>query len=192
MSGTALGGRCRSKLPRESRSRKASSTRGMRTRQRPLSIVRLMTQSVSAPEKTLEHFSSLYLTYRYRSQVSLWWPTCGEDIDLQMLPTTPAKAVQLELKTTTPAGTGRHDVNVDLGQLWELSISLEDSSTPSPGRVRTGNRWGSRPTVTNKACADGSKHPYPCRVCAHDNCVGSTDWLRADRPVMDDLWRRVR
>jgi hypothetical protein len=32
-------------------------------------------------------------------------------------PTPPKKAVQLKLKTTTPAGTGRHDVNVDLGQL---------------------------------------------------------------------------
>jgi hypothetical protein len=80
-----------------------------------------MTQSVSVPEKTLEHWSSLYLTYRYRSQASLWWPTRGEDIDVQMLPTTPGKAVQLELKTTTPAGTGLHDANVDLGQLWEYS-----------------------------------------------------------------------
>jgi hypothetical protein len=43
----------------------------------------------------------------------------GGDIDLQMLPTPPTKAVQLKTKkkTTTPAGTGRHDVNVDLGQL---------------------------------------------------------------------------
>jgi hypothetical protein len=81
----------------------------------------LMTKSVSVPEKTLEHWSSLYLTYRYRSQISLWWPTRGEDIDVQMLPTTPGKAVQLELKTTTPAGTGLHDVNVNLGQLWEYS-----------------------------------------------------------------------
>jgi hypothetical protein len=80
-----------------------------------------MTQAVSVPEKALEHWSSMYLTYRYRSQVSLWWPTCGEDIDVRMLPTRPGKAVQLELKTTTPAGTGLHDVNVDLGQLWEYS-----------------------------------------------------------------------
>jgi hypothetical protein len=80
-----------------------------------------MTKPVSVPEKTLEHWSSLYLMYRYRSQVSLWWPTRGEDIDVQMLPTTPGKAVQLELKTTTPAGTGLHDVHVDLGQLWEYS-----------------------------------------------------------------------
>lgn len=43
------------------------------------------------------------------------------DIDLQSLPAQPGKAIQLELKTTTPAGPGRHKVNVDLGQLWEYS-----------------------------------------------------------------------
>lgn len=43
------------------------------------------------------------------------------DIDIQALPTQPGKAVQLELKTITPAGPGRHKVNVDLGQLWEYS-----------------------------------------------------------------------
>ena len=80
-----------------------------------------MTKSVSVPEKTLEHWSSLYLAYRYRSQVALWWPTRGVDIDIQMLPTAPGKAVQLELKTTTPAGAGLHDVEVNLGQLWDYS-----------------------------------------------------------------------
>jgi hypothetical protein len=45
----------------------------------------------------------------------------GEEIDVQVLPMTPEKAAQLELKTTTPAGTGLTDVNVDLGQLWEYS-----------------------------------------------------------------------
>jgi hypothetical protein len=88
---------------------------------RRYSYCELMTQSVSVPEKTLEHWSSLYLAYRYRSLASLWWPARGEDIDLRMLPMMPGKAVQLELKTTTPAGAWLHDVNVDLGQLWEYS-----------------------------------------------------------------------
>jgi hypothetical protein len=43
------------------------------------------------------------------------------DIDLQALPAQSGKAIQLELKTITPAGPGRHKVNVDLGQLWEYS-----------------------------------------------------------------------
>ena len=80
-----------------------------------------MTRSVSVPEKTLEHWSSQYVTYRYRSKAALWWPANGEDIDVRWLPTTPGKAVQLELKTTTPAGNWLHDVWTDLGQLWEYS-----------------------------------------------------------------------
>jgi hypothetical protein len=82
-------------------------------------VVFLAPHSVSVPEKTLEHWSSQYVTYLYRSLAALWWPTRGEDIDVRLLPTRPGKAVQLELKTTTVAGVGLHDVSVDLGQLWE-------------------------------------------------------------------------
>lgn len=80
-----------------------------------------MTSRVSVPEKTLEHWSSQYVMLRYRSLSSMWWPASGEDIDVRQLPSAPGKAVQLEVKTTTPAGTGLHDVNVDLGQLWKYS-----------------------------------------------------------------------
>lgn len=82
---------------------------------------------VSVPEKTLEHWSSQYVTYRYRSRASLWWPTNGQDIDVGWLPTRPGKALQLELKTTKVAGADFHDVLIDLGQLW-------DYRTRSPGR----------------------------------------------------------
>jgi hypothetical protein len=78
-----------------------------------------MPQPASVPEKTLEHWSSQYITYRYRSNVALWWPASGEDIDVQSLPQLPGKAVQLELKTTMPTSSGFHEVKVDLGQLWE-------------------------------------------------------------------------
>jgi hypothetical protein len=57
--------------------------------------------------------------YRYRSNVALWWPASEEDIDVQSLPGLPGKAVQLEMKTTTPTRSGFHEVKVDLGQLWE-------------------------------------------------------------------------
>ena len=80
-----------------------------------------MAQNVSVPEKTLEHWASLCVAYRYRSLAAQWWPVNGVDIDLQALPAQPGKAIQLELKTITPAGPGRHKVNVDLGQLWEYS-----------------------------------------------------------------------
>jgi len=81
--------------------------------------LRLMAPSVSIPEKTLEHWASQYVTYRYSSKAALWWPARGEDVDVRWLPTRPGKVVQLELKTTTIAGAGLHDVLIDLGQLWE-------------------------------------------------------------------------
>lgn len=80
-----------------------------------------MTQPVSVPEKTLEHWASLCIVYRYRSLAAQWWPVNGVDIDIQSLPAQPGKAVQLEFKTITAAGPGLHKVNVDLGQLWEYT-----------------------------------------------------------------------
>lgn len=86
-----------------------------------------MTQPVSVPEKTLEHWASLCIAYRYRSLAAQWWPVNGVDIDIQSLPAYPAypgKAVQLELKTITPAGPGLHKVNINLGQVWEYTRKL--------------------------------------------------------------------
>lgn len=77
--------------------------------------------TVSVPEKTLEHWTSQYINYRYRTHASLWWPALGEDIDIQRLPTRPGKVLQLELKTTTVRSRTTHDVMVDLGQLWEYA-----------------------------------------------------------------------
>jgi|SRR5699024_5844541 len=77
-----------------------------------------VTRRVAVPEKTLEHWASMYVTYRYRSKASLWWPTFGEDVDVRDFPGLPGKGVQLELKTVTPAGEAQ-DVHIDLGQLWE-------------------------------------------------------------------------
>jgi hypothetical protein len=76
-------------------------------------------KSVSVPEKTLEHWSSHYLTYRNRSKVALWWPASGEDIRVGWLPARPGKIVQLELRTTTVVSPTLHDVKIDLRQLWE-------------------------------------------------------------------------
>jgi hypothetical protein len=75
-------------------------------------------ERVAIPEKTLEHWASQYIAYRFRSKAAMWWPARGEDIDLDLLPTRPGKAIQLEMKTTTPSGPCQ-DVKIDLGQLWE-------------------------------------------------------------------------
>jgi hypothetical protein len=78
-----------------------------------------MPGSVAVPEKTLEHWSSQYIQAIYRTKAGLWWPATGQDIDFRGLPARPGKAVQLELKTLTIAGTSVYEVHVDLGQLWE-------------------------------------------------------------------------
>jgi hypothetical protein len=111
-----------------------------------------MTQKVSVPEKTLEHWASLCVAYRYSSLAAQWWPGNGVDIDIQALPTQPGKAIQLELKTITPVGPGRHKVNVDLGQLWEYSRKplARQPFYAFPGRTGTEN-WPPQPGLTEDA-----------------------------------------
>jgi len=47
--------------------------------------------NVSVPEKTLAHWAGLCVAYRYRSLAAQWWPVNGVDIDLQALPSSPAR-----------------------------------------------------------------------------------------------------
>lgn len=72
----------------------------------------------SIPEKTLEHWTSIYLTDRFPNG-ALWWPTSGEDV-LAELPrlaaTGPGKTLALELKTTEVVGT-EHVLWIDTRQL---------------------------------------------------------------------------
>lgn len=81
---------------------------------------------VTVPEKTLEHWVGIYLTYRYKSSAGLWWPTKGADTEVHYLPHRPGKGVALEIKTCTPSGKDDkwQDVVVNLGQLWEYSRAL--------------------------------------------------------------------
>lgn len=86
---------------------------------------------VAIPEKTLEHWCSQYLTYRYRSKLGLWWPTRGEDVSIDRWfagERGPGKAVQLEIKTCTPAGDDQV-VKVDLKQL-DAYLSLPHAQRP--------------------------------------------------------------
>ncbi|MFE9579466.1 hypothetical protein ACFYO1_23975 [Nocardia sp. NPDC006044] len=78
---------------------------------------------VSVPEKTLEHWVSQYILYRFRSRAAMWWPVAGVDIDVRNLPLRPGKAVSFEVKTATlGSNPSRHHIYVDLGQLWEYSL----------------------------------------------------------------------
>lgn len=78
-----------------------------------------MQRYVSVPEKTLEHWTSQYITSRFSTHAALWWPVDGQDIDIRNFPAAAGKAIQLELKTTTVTGPRRHEVLVDLVQLAE-------------------------------------------------------------------------
>jgi hypothetical protein len=71
---------------------------------------------ISLPEKTLEHWASQYVLFRFRSKAQIWWPPFGADVDIRNLPRRPGKALYLELKTATVA-SGGHEVRIDLRQL---------------------------------------------------------------------------
>ncbi len=72
----------------------------------------------SIPEKTLEHWASIYLSNRFPNG-AMWWPTSGEDI-LAALPHLaaqgPGKTLALELKTTEAKGAA-HTLSIDTRQL---------------------------------------------------------------------------
>ncbi|WP_158372665.1 hypothetical protein [Cellulosimicrobium cellulans] len=77
----------------------------------------------SIPEKTLEHWASIYATYRYRSWAGLWWPSFDEDISVGDLATRwPGKVFNLELKTTESYG-GAHRAKVRVSQLLKYLSS---------------------------------------------------------------------
>lgn len=82
----------------------------------------------SIPEKTLEHWTSIYLASRFPNG-ALWWPTSGEDV-LAELPrlaaSEPGKTLALELKTTEAYGAD-HVLEIDTHQLTRY---LNPSSGP--------------------------------------------------------------
>ena len=115
-----------------------------------------MPGSVAVPEKTIEHWSSQYITFRYRTKAMLWWPASGEDIDLRDLPARPGKAVQFELKTATTAGPHTYDVLVDLGQLWDY---VHSPSGRQPFYAFPGPQPGWDGSLTKVATAGGRVVP---------------------------------
>jgi len=75
-----------------------------------------MTRSV--PEKTLEHWCSIHLGYRYRAKLLMSWPSVGADVDISPSPGVFGKRFWLELKTTEwKDKLSRHELNIDLNQL---------------------------------------------------------------------------
>lgn len=72
----------------------------------------------SVPEKTLEHWTSIYLSNRFPNG-AMWWPAFGEDILAELPPMAasgPGKTLALELKTTWADGDN-HVLDIDTRQL---------------------------------------------------------------------------
>jgi hypothetical protein len=72
----------------------------------------------SIPEKTLEHWASIYVLNRFPNS-AMWWPASGEDVlvDLpQVAASGPGETLALELKTTAFTD-GRHVLTIDVKQL---------------------------------------------------------------------------
>jgi len=79
----------------------------------------------SLPEKTYEHWASLYISSRFPRD-DQWWPSSGEDIAASlrnlMIPTggvlMPAKLILLELKVPEwDSRSDRHRLTIDRAQL---------------------------------------------------------------------------
>lgn len=133
--------------------------------------------TVSVPEKTLEHWVSTYLTYRYRAQAGLWWPAFGEDVAIAHLPGWPGKIVNLELKTSTfdPTNPSRHSVKIDVGQLCaycQLRPSLQ------PFYVFPWTDWvGELPDAARGAGLDPSDIAFS-RIDRHHPGWWFANWMR--------------
>jgi hypothetical protein len=71
----------------------------------------------SLPEKTFEHWASLYLASRF-ANTDQWWPTQGEDISfvLSQTLTRPGKILLLEVKVPEVTNTG-HTLSIRTKQL---------------------------------------------------------------------------
>lgn len=67
------------------------------------------------PEKTFEHWTSMYLANRF-ARSALWWPTAGEDVHVEDLGNLPGKALLLELKVPEE-GTPTHTLTIGIPQL---------------------------------------------------------------------------
>jgi hypothetical protein len=98
------------------------------------------------PEKTLEHWTSMYLARRFPN-ASLWWPAAGEDIQFEGLPGRIGKSVMLEIKTTEWNGSkNQHRLTLDVEQLdayqeSKIPVYYVLPVPPWSGSLIPGNPW---------------------------------------------------
>ena len=81
----------------------------------------------SIPEKTLEHWSSMHLSYAFKAHLKLWWPAVGADIEVASLPTSPSKRFWMEIKSTEWNQAGRvHQLPIRLSQLVNYATARKN------------------------------------------------------------------
>jgi len=117
----------------------------------------------SFPEKTLEHWCSIHLGYRYKAHLEMWWPSSGEDINVSRMPSAPGKRIWLELKTTEwIAKSASHELEIDLKQLERYGTgSIPDYYVfPVPqwsGHLQSGPTWLARLSPSSLAYQSKSR-----------------------------------
>lgn len=92
----------------------------------------------SIPEKTFEHWASMYVAHRFPLG-GLWWPTSGEDIRVEDLGTVPGKALLLEAKVPELQSDGSHRVTIDIRQLTKYVSSIAPVYYTFPAPPWTGH-----------------------------------------------------
>jgi hypothetical protein len=92
----------------------------------------------SIPEKTFEHWASMYVAHRFPLG-GLWWPTVGEDIRVEDLGTLPGKALLLEAKVPELKADGSHVVTIDVAQLRKYVASVAPVYYTFPAPPWTGD-----------------------------------------------------
>lgn len=96
----------------------------------------------SVPEKTFEHWASMYVANRFPTG-GLWWPSHGEDVRVEDLGTVPGKSILLEVKVPEQQASGAHIVTIDLAQLQRYLRSAVPVYYSFPQPPWTGSLTGS-------------------------------------------------
>lgn len=162
----------------------------------------------SIPEKTFEHWASMYVAHRFPLG-GLWWPTTGEDIRVEDLGTLPGKALLLEAKVPELQPNGSHVVTINVPQLTKYvrSVAPVYYAFPAPPWVgelatsswlgierradlayrRAGFRWFGKWTVVCSA-ADLLSHLAPAVGQKHANLTG----VPANHWLWQAFWKEFR
>jgi hypothetical protein len=145
-----------------------------------------MTYRVSLPEKTLEHWASIYISNRFPG-ANVWWPTQGDDIALDLFTAAasairPSQLLVLEIKTSTWLGPRRgHQVNIDTAQLSDYLRRIGPRGLTLPAYyVFPAPHWDGPIVPPAPTYGAPGSRPLPLRVStvANGDVTDPTTWWR--------------